>query len=107
SATPVSRAPSHVLGVLHAGEFTIDVEVIRPGRTIELVAAHMRHGDRTSVTARVWRLQASETEPVAGDEWPTLPPATELPASPFTGRRCGGYIASLDGRQCEDRKSVV
>jgi hypothetical protein len=100
----VSRATFDVLGVIHSGEFTIDVEVIRPGRTIELVAAHMRHGDRTSVTARVWRLQASETEPVAGDEWPTLPPATELPASPFTDRWGGGYIASLEGRQCDDAR---
>jgi hypothetical protein len=100
----VSRATFDVLGVIHSGEFTIDVEVIRPGRTIELVAAHMRHGHRTSITARVWRLQASETEPVAGDEWPTLPPATELPAIPFTDRWGGGYIASLEGRQCDDAR---
>src|SRR5699024_1747132 len=88
----VSRATFDVLGVIHSGEFTIDVEVIRPGRTIELVAAHMRHGDRTSVTARVWRLQASETEPVAGDEWPTPPGATASPTAP-----CVTLVATANG----------
>ncbi|MGH8125910.1 MAG: acyl-CoA thioesterase domain-containing protein, partial [Rhodanobacteraceae bacterium] len=40
----VSRASFDVLGVIHSGEFTIDVEVVRPGRSIELVEASMRHG---------------------------------------------------------------
>ncbi|WP_166974606.1 thioesterase family protein [Brevibacterium atlanticum] len=98
----VSRVTFDVLGVIYSGEFTIDVEVIRPGRTIELIEAHMRHGDRTSITARVWRLQASDTEEVAGSEWPSLPTVDVTPEMPFTDRWGGGYIASLEGRQGAD-----
>ncbi|WP_423058484.1 thioesterase family protein [Brevibacterium linens] len=98
----ISRVTFDVLGVIHSGEFTIDVNVIRPGRTIELVEAQMRHGERTSVTARVWRLQASDTEEVAGDEWSALPPVSEVPEVPFSNRWGGGYIASLEGRQGAD-----
>ena len=37
----VSRVSFDVLGVIHSGEFTIDVAVVRPGKTIELVEANM------------------------------------------------------------------
>lgn len=100
----ISRVSFDVLGVIHSGEFTIDVDVIRPGRTIELVEAHMRHGDRTSITARVWRLQAGDTETVAGSEWTPIPSTSDLPAMPFTQRWGGGYIASIEGHQGADAR---
>ncbi|UVI35810.1 thioesterase family protein [Brevibacterium spongiae] len=98
----ISRVTFDILGVIHSGEFTIDVNVIRPGRTIELVEAQMRHGERTSIIARAWRLLASDTEAIAGDEWQKLPDASEMPDVPFTHRWGGGYIASLEGRQGAD-----
>lgn len=100
----VSRVSFDILGVIHSGEFTIDVNVIRPGRTIELVEASMRHGDRVSIHARVWRLQASDTEAVRGDEWQSLAAPEAVPPMPFTDRWGGGYIASLDGRQGADAR---
>ncbi|NNV08221.1 thioesterase family protein, partial [Geobacillus sp. MMMUD3] len=57
----VSRVSFDVLGVIHSGEFTVDVDVVRPGRTIELVEATMRHGERASIRARVWRLPGTLT----------------------------------------------
>lgn len=101
----VSRINFDILGVIHSGEFTIDVNVIRPGRTIELIEASMRHGERTSVHARVWRLLPSDTTSVVGDEWQALPEPEEAPAVPFTGRWGGGFIASLDGGQFADVRS--
>ena len=62
----------------------------------------MRHGERTSVHARVWRLLPSDTTSVVGDEWQALPEPEEAPAIPFTGRWGGGFIASLDGGQFAD-----
>ena len=38
----VSRASFDVLGVIYSGEFTIDVRMVRPGRSIELIEAEMR-----------------------------------------------------------------
>lgn len=100
----VSRVSFDILGVIHSGEFTIDVNVIRPGRTIELIEASMRHGERTSVSARVWRLLPSDTESVRGDEWPMLPEPEDAPVTPFTGRWGGGFIASLEGGQFPDAR---
>ncbi|MDN6667643.1 MAG: thioesterase family protein [Brevibacterium sp.] len=100
----VSRVSFDILGVIHSGEFTIDVNVIRPGRTIELIEASMRHGERTSIHARVWRLLPSDTASVLGDEWEPLPDPEDAPVTPFTGRWGGGYIASLAGGQFSDAR---
>ncbi|TAN04371.1 MAG: thioesterase family protein [Rhodanobacteraceae bacterium] len=97
----VSRASFDVLGVIHSGEFTIDVEVVRPGRSIELVEASMRHGNLTSIRARVWRLAASDTAQVQGIEWATLPPPDAMRPLAFSSVWGGGYINSLEARQDE------
>ncbi|MCM1011126.1 MULTISPECIES: thioesterase family protein [unclassified Brevibacterium] len=100
----VSRISYDILGVIHSGEFTIDVDVVRPGRTIELVEARMRHGDRVSIAARVWRLLGSDTADVADHEWTHLPDPEFVPAVPFAQRWSGGFIASLEGRQADDAR---
>ena len=100
----ISRVTFDVLGVIHSGEFTVDVNVIRPGRTIELVEAQMRHGQRTSIIARAWRLLASDTEAIVGGEWRPLPARTEMSEAPFSNQWGGGWIASLEGRQGADAR---
>lgn len=121
----ISRITFDILGVIHSGEFDVEVEVVRPGRTIELVEARMVHraahtgaevpaavaGEvttvrpgqpRTSVTARAWRLVSSDTSVVAGVEVSPFPGETELqPLSP-SSLWPGGYIASLVGAQTSD-----
>lgn len=101
----VSRMSCDVLGVIHSGEFTIDVDVVRPGRTIELIEARMRHGERVSIQARVWRLLGSDTAAAAGNEWNRMPAPEELPeatpVAPVDQRWTGGYIGSLEGCRVE------
>lgn len=100
----VSRVSFDVLGVIYSGEFTIDVRMVRPGRSIELLEAEMRHGDRTSIRARIWRLAASDTSRVEGIEWPALPPPETMPSLPFSSIWEGGYIQSLEARQAKDAR---
>lgn len=100
----VSRVSFDVLGVIYSGEFTIDVRMVRPGRSIELIEAEMRHGDRTSIRARVWRLASSDTQRVAGIEWPSLPPPEAMAPLPFSSIWEGGYIESLEARQAADAR---
>lgn len=100
----VSRASFDVLGVIHSGEFTIDVEVVRPGRSIELVEASMRHGDLTSIRARIWRLAATDTMKVQGIEWAPLPPPDAMRPLAFSSVWEGGFIASLEARQDVDAR---
>lgn len=121
----ISRVTFDILGVIHSGEFGIEVDVVRPGRTIELVEARMVHRaahtgtevsaadsgaattvgpgrPRTSVTARAWRLVSSDTSTVAGTEVTAFPGSTELQPLEPSGLWPGGYIASLRGAQTAD-----
>ncbi|HEU0278187.1 MAG TPA: thioesterase family protein [Rhodanobacteraceae bacterium] len=100
----VSRASFDVLGVIQSGEFTIDVQMVRPGRSIELVEASMRHGERTSIRARVWRLAAGNTTSVQGLEWTPLPPPDAVAPLAFSSVWGGGFIASLEARRAADAR---
>ncbi len=100
----ISRVSFDVLGVIHSGEFTIDVEIVRPGRSIELVEACMRHGDRVSIRARIWRLAPGDTTPVHGIEWMPLPPPDAMRHLAFSSIWGGGYIDSLEARQDDNAR---
>ncbi|HET9818454.1 MAG TPA: thioesterase family protein [Rhodanobacteraceae bacterium] len=100
----ISRASFDVLGVIHSGEFSVEVDVVRPGRSIELVEASMRHGSVTSIRARIWRLAASDTTPVEGVEWAPLPPPDALRPLAFSSIWGGGFIDSLEARQAPDAR---
>jgi hypothetical protein len=100
----VSRASFDVLGVIHSGEFTIDVQVMRAGRTIELVEASMRHGERTSIRARIWRLAGTDTRRVQGLEWTTLPAPEDMQALTMSAMWDGGFVAALEARRAADAR---
>lgn len=100
----VSRASFDVLGVIQSGECTIDLQVIRPGRTIELVEASMRHGERTSIRARIWRLAGTDTARVQGIEWDALPAPADMQALSMSAIWDGGFVASLEVRQAADAR---
>lgn len=100
----VSRASFDVLGVIYSGEFSVDVQMLRPGRTIELIEASMRHGDRTSIRARIWRLAGTDTARVQGVEWTPLPPPDAMLRCAISSVWSGGFVASLDARRAADAK---
>lgn len=100
----VSRASFDVLGVIESGEFTLDVQRVRPGRSIELLEACMRHGERTSIRARIWRLAATDTTSVEGVEWAPLPPPDAMRPLQFSAVWGGGFINALEARQMADAR---
>jgi hypothetical protein len=94
----ISRLSLDILGVLPVEEFDIHVQVIRPGRTIELLEATVTAAGRPAVRARAWRLATADTRHVAGGEGEALPSPQTLESWPLTSLWPGGYIASLDVR---------
>lgn len=100
----VSRVSFDVLGVIHSGELSVDVQVVRPGGSIELIEASMRHGNRTSILARIWRLAGTDTTQVQGTEWAPLPPPDAMHAQAFSSVWGGGFIGSLEARQDVDAR---
>jgi hypothetical protein len=97
----IARISYDILGVIHGGEFTVDVEVERAGRTIQLLTAEMRGPDgRACIRAHAWRLITSDTSDVAACEDETMPALEHCPPlGEFSTIWPGGYIAQLEARQ--------
>jgi hypothetical protein len=92
------RIAFDILGVVPIGEVEVHVEVVRPGRSIELLEAVAVSGGRPVLRARAWRLARHDTAVVAGGEPDALSPPDGLPSADLSSVWPGGYIASLDVR---------
>lgn len=94
----LSRVGVDILGVLTMDPFDVDVRVVRPGRTIELLEAVVTQNGRIAVTARIWRAIEQDTTAVRGGEAPPQPgPETAKPTD-LGGIWPGGYIRSVEAR---------
>ncbi|MGY1681682.1 thioesterase family protein [Geodermatophilus sp. SYSU D01176] len=92
------RIAFDVLGVVPIAEVDVHVDVVRPGRTIELLEAVAVSGGRAVLRARAWRLARHDTAVVAGGQPDPLPPPDGFASSPLSAVWPGGYIASLEVR---------
>jgi hypothetical protein len=94
-----ARITMDILGVLKLGEpFEVTVEVVRPGRTIELLEAVVVARGRPAVRARVWRMNSADTSAVAGGMPAALPAPEGLASYQLSEVWDGGYISSIDLR---------
>ncbi|MFF2053407.1 thioesterase family protein [Leifsonia sp. NPDC058194] len=94
----LGRISFDILGFLALEPVEIQVETIRPGRTIELVEATAVIRGRAAVKARAWLLSAFDTSEVAGGAPEALPAPETAPRWPMSDVWRGGYVASLDVR---------
>lgn len=95
----INRLSFDILGTLPVDVVDVDVEVLRPGRTIELVQATLSHDGRAGVILRAWFLQPGSTAGFAGSALPHLPAPDAMPAWDPTSRWQGGFIASVEVRR--------
>lgn len=99
SILTMARVSYDILGTLPIDEFEIDVSVIRPGRTIELVEARLSHAARAIVIARAWLLQTPDTSAISGTAVLAIPtPETLALWKPETLWR-GGFVRSIEVRR--------
>ncbi|WP_406692276.1 thioesterase family protein [Saccharopolyspora sp. ID03-671] len=94
----MSRISFDILGQIALEEFEVQVEIVRPGRTIELVEATAVIGGRAVVRARAWLLAEVDTGIVAGGEPERLTPPEQVPPWPMDSVWSGGFIESLSTR---------
>jgi acyl-CoA thioesterase len=99
-----ARITFDILGTVAIDEFDVTVEVIRPGRTIELLEASAYAGGRAVVRGRAWRVIRVDTTNASGGQPERLPPPTALSSTSMTSTWPGGYIASLDVRPIGDAR---
>ena len=99
----LARITFEVLGLIPALPTTVEVQTVRPGRTIELVEATASAGGRPVVRATAWRLSRQDTRAAAGGLPDALPdPQVCLPGAPSTIWP-GGYIESIELRHTPDK----
>ncbi|QDP98757.1 thioesterase family protein [Microlunatus elymi] len=92
------RISYDILGVIAAQDSTVEVEVVRPGRTIEMIGARMIIGGRTAIRATGWRLATADTAAVVGGTPEPMPGPDAWPGYDISGLWSGGFIDSLDFR---------
>jgi hypothetical protein len=95
----VSRLSFDILGTVPVAEVEVSVDVLRPGRTVELVEARLCHGGRDVVRLRAWLLRPGETEVVAGTRVTPMPAVSALEPWDPTSVWPGGFIGSVDVRR--------
>lgn len=97
----LARLCYDILGTVPVDVVTVEVQVVRPGRTIELVEATLSHAGRAAVRLRAWLMQSGDTSTVAGTALPRLePPDAMAPWDPTTVWP-GGFIRSAEVRRTE------
>ncbi|MEL4505516.1 thioesterase family protein [Luteococcus sp. H138] len=94
----LSRVCFDIFGVLPIEPVDVSVEMVRPGRSIELVEARLDHDGRTALTARAWFASTADTSALAGSNLTAIPGADDLPAWEIADRWPGGFIDSLEAR---------
>lgn len=100
----ISRISMDILGVVAVDEFEVEVKVVRPGHTIELLEAVVTWAGRAVVRARVWLAITSDTSAVAGGEVDPMPGPAEVPGWDMRSVWPGGFIDSIDVRRSADAR---
>lgn len=98
----IGRLSYDILGTVPI-DVVVDVEVtvLRPGRTIELVEATLTHNDRTVVLARAWLMKQYDTAALRGSGLDPIPAPDAVPAWAMSEVWPGGFIASAEVRRTE------
>ncbi|GAB3710653.1 thioesterase family protein [Mariniluteicoccus flavus] len=94
----LAKITFEILGQIPAEPTTVEVEVVRPGKTIQLLEATLSVRGRAVVKATAWRLLRVDSTPVAGTPWESMPGPDAFEPYDSTTKWPGGYIASLECR---------
>lgn len=97
----LARASYDILGVLTMDPVDVEVQVVRPGRTIELVEATLSQNGRPGVILRAWLLQQTDTAALAGGDLPRMLPVDEYAPWSVAELWPGGFVASVGMRRSE------
>lgn len=95
----LTRLSYDILGTVPIAEFEIGVEVVRAGRTIELVEAVLAHDERPAVRLRAWLMKERDTSEIQGTGHRRIPGPDEMPEWDPTSIWPGGFIGSVEVRR--------
>ncbi|MCX2732814.1 thioesterase family protein [Saccharopolyspora sp. NFXS83] len=96
--TAIRRVGIDVLGPVPVDELTVRGEVLRPGRSVQLISAELAAGGRVCATARAWRMVRGDSSPVSGGQREPLGDPESWPAVPGIEDWDRGYSAAMEWR---------
>ena len=100
----IVRVSVDILGPVPVADVTVTTQVLRSGRSVELVQAELHSsdgagGDRVAARATAWRVLDAELDlPDRPEESVDLPPFPDG-ESPLPAGWGGGYLAAMEWRQ--------
>jgi acyl-CoA thioesterase len=104
-----ARLSYDIWGTVPMAEVTVSVQVLRPGRTVELVEVRLAHAGRTVVSLGAWLMRRGDTAAIAGSHLADVPGPHDVPQWDPTTVWPGGFIASAEVRraQIEPGRAIV
>jgi hypothetical protein len=97
----IARLSNDILGPVPVDVVDVDVRVLRPGRTIELVEATMSHKGRAVVLSRAWLMKPYDTAALRASGLLPIPPPQDMPAWHPSTVWPGGFIATAEVRRAQ------
>jgi acyl-Coa thioesterase superfamily protein/acyl-CoA thioesterase superfamily protein len=97
----LSRLSYDILGTVPVAEVDVEIGVLRPGRTIELVEATLAHAGRVAVRLRAWLMEPRDTSSMAGTGHDRIPGPDETEPWDATEVWPGGFIHSVEVRRTQ------
>ncbi|EIE99368.1 thioesterase family protein [Saccharomonospora glauca] len=95
----LARVTVEILGPAPLSELTVSSEVVRPGRSVELLSASLAANDRVVARASAWRLAVTDTTDVATSATTSpLPAVVDCPPARWPKGWHGGYLDALEWR---------
>lgn len=101
----IGRISLDIFGLIPLDEFTITTQVIRAGKTIELVEACMQAQGKTCIVARAWRMQTQDSSSIAALEDQPIATPENLPKWNGMERWAGGFIRSMEFRVAPEHRA--
>lgn len=97
------RIAVEILGTISFDPFHVDIEVVRPGRTIELVEAICIQHGRPAVRMRTWFMKQADTSSIEGTAFNEIdgPSGVKLPG--LGVQWGGGLVNSIEGNIQQER----
>ncbi len=92
----LTRLNLEILGTIPMEPVELELEVLRPGRTIELVQARLSHAGRMAVAAQAWLCAPYDTAASSGSAHEALPPRTALERWGLNTKWPGGFVKSVE-----------
>lgn len=96
--TRLASVTVDILGPVPVDELTVTAELVRPGRSVELLTAELAAAGRVAARATAWRMALSDTSAVATTSVTALPPVEQAHVEQAPEGWGRGYIDAIDWR---------